>query len=141
MLAFCAFEAHVNAVADDFLTRDELTILERSILGEKDYKLDKGEFVLTEGRKMYRLDERFEFVFKRFSGKDIVKTGGWWPMLKAAINHRNELVHPKQPTQTTLAVAESALNSIIEAIDALFLAVYRKPFPAKGRALSSTLTF
>lgn len=141
MLAFCAFEAHVNAVSDDFLTRSELTILERSILGEKDYKLDKGEFVLADKLKMYRLEERFEFLHKRFSGKDLDKTASWWTRLKGAINHRNELVHPKQPVNTTVEIAQSALESIIDAIDVLFRAVYCRAFPAKGRGLGSTLSF
>ena len=115
MLAFCALEAHINSVADDFLTRSELTVLEKSILSERDFRFEKGEFVLSDRLKMYRLEERFEFLYKRFSSKDLDKSAGWWTRLKGAMNHRNQLVHPKQPTSTTVEIAESAMESIIDA--------------------------
>ena len=60
VLGFCSFEAHINSIADDFLVRPELTVVERSILDEKDFKLIEGEFTLTDGLKMHRLTDRIE---------------------------------------------------------------------------------
>ena len=41
-LGFCAFEAHINAIADDFLTIETLTPHERSILAEQKVELEDG---------------------------------------------------------------------------------------------------
>lgn len=87
-LGFCALEAHINAIADDFLTRDDLPILERSILAELDYKLEHGEFTLTQKLKMYRLEDRYEFLYRRFSGAPVDKSSSWWPRLKASLAGR-----------------------------------------------------
>jgi hypothetical protein len=141
MLAFCAFEAHVNAVASDFLLRSDLSILDQSILSERDFRLDGGDFLLTEKLKMYRLEERFEFIYHKFSGAKLDKATAWWAQLKGALHHRNQLVHPKEATTTTPEIVEAALTGIIAAIDALYTAVYQRPFPAKARALQSTLSF
>jgi hypothetical protein len=141
MLGFCAFEAHINAVADDFLVRPELTTLERSILGEQDFKLENGEFVVTERLKMYRLDERFEFLYKRFSGRSVDRNSLWWERVKTAMGHRNQLVHPKGFTSITDAIVRSALQGIVDAINELYLAVYGRPFPAKRKGLNSSLNF
>ena len=56
MLAFCALEAHTNAIADEFSARPELTVHERAVLLEQEVRLDKGEFK-TGGLKIYRLEE------------------------------------------------------------------------------------
>src|SRR5882724_8143500 len=66
-LAVCALEAHVNAICDDFLIRSDLSILDRSILSERIHELIDGEFKITDRLKMYRLDDRIEFLFRRFS--------------------------------------------------------------------------
>src|SRR5438876_1146397 len=70
-LAFCALEAHVNGIADDFCGRDELSLLEKSLLGEKEVRLVKGEFALTETLKMSRLEDRIEFLHRKFTGAEI----------------------------------------------------------------------
>ena len=42
LIGISALEAHVNAISDEFLTtREDLTVLERSILDEKDFILSK----------------------------------------------------------------------------------------------------
>ncbi|MGH8091891.1 MAG: hypothetical protein ACREIF_00250 [Chthoniobacterales bacterium] len=141
LLAFSALEAHLNAVASDFLTRKDLSILDRSILSEQDFKLEGGDFVLKEGLKMYRLEDRFEFIYAKFSSSKLDKSASWWAKLKGALHHRNQLVHPKEATKTTPEIVEGALTGIIDAIDALYAAVYQRPFPAKTRGLQSTLKF
>lgn len=141
MLAMSALEAHVNAVASDFLTRKELNVLERSILSELDFRLENGAFILTNGLKMYRLDDRLEFLFTRFGTTPLDKNATWRSRLRDAANHRNNLVHPKIETQTTIQIARDAISAVIDAIDALYQSVYKKRFPAKNRALSSTLDF
>jgi|ERR1017187_1223623 hypothetical protein len=141
MLGCCSLEAHINSIADDFLVRPELSILERSILAEREHRLENGEFVLTDILKMYRLTERIEFLYRRFSGGELDKTQAWWGQLKAALNTRNELSHPKQHTLVTEQCVDQALRSILDALNAIYQGIYRKPYPAHKRALNSKLTF
>ena len=141
MLGFCAFEAHLNSVAEDFLVRDELNVLESAILSEKDFKLDDGEFTITQGLKMYRLTDHIEFIFRRFFGNAIDKSQGWWVNLKAALNTRNDLIHPKQQTEVSKGAVEAALKAIIQTLGALYKAVYRRPYPPSTRGLNSTMDF
>jgi hypothetical protein len=139
LLGYATLEAYINSIADDFFTREDLTILERSIFYEKEFKLDDGEFLLTGNLKMYRLEERIQFLHKKFSGKNIDKQAQWWIDLKAGINLRNKLTHPKEATQFDLTTLERCLLAIIDTIDQLFKAVYKKGYPLKGQGLDSNL--
>jgi hypothetical protein len=141
VLGFCSFEAHINSIADDFLVRKELTVIERSILAEKDYKLIEGEFALTDQLKMHRLTDRVEFLFRRFSGQPVNKLETWWCQLLRGLNSRNEVSHPKQHTVISEDLVEQALTSILDALDALYQAVYQKKYPQRKRGLDSTLSF
>src|SRR5947208_947946 len=65
LIGVSALEAHINAIADELLTTwTEINLLERSILSERDFVFENGEIELTNKLKMYRLIERFEFIFK-----------------------------------------------------------------------------
>ncbi len=141
VLGCCSFEAHINSIADDFLVRPELSILEQSILAEKEHRLEDGEFVLTDILKMYRLTERIEFLYHRFSGERLDKNLAWWGQLKAALNTRNDLSHPKQHTLVTEKSVEQALQSILDALNAIYQGIYKKPYPARNRALNSKMSF
>jgi len=141
LLGVSSLEAHVNSICDDFLVRPELNILERSLLAERDYRFDDGQFILLEGLKMYRLPERIEFLFRRFSEKPVDKTTGWWPAMKAALLIRNELTHPKRRPEITTESAKRALSGIIDTLDAMYRAIYKRGYPAAQRELQSTLTF
>lgn len=141
MLGFCAFEAHVNSIADDFLVRSELTVLDRAVLSEKEFRLESGEYVVTSSLKIYRLTDRIEFIYRKFSGVPIDKSQKWWIALKAALSIRNELTHPKQETHISEEAIRSALLAIIETIDAIYRGVYRRPYPPAARGLNSSLTF
>jgi hypothetical protein len=128
-IAFCALEAHINCVADDFLTRNDLNILERSILGERSYRLERGQFVLSDSLKMYRLEDRYEFLYTRFSGRNLDRTQAWWGKFVKASATRNALVHPKTAVVITLEMAKDAIESILDAINDLYEAVYQRPYP------------
>jgi hypothetical protein len=140
-LGMYALEAHVNSVCDDFLTRPDLTILDRSILSEKDYQLLHGEFKVTDRLKMYRLEDRIEFLFRRFSKTLLDKQASWWGQLQAAFCARNNLSHPKAVSTLTCDSVERDLRSVIEALEALYKAVYKKRFPPRSRDLDSMLNF
>ena len=140
-LGVCSLEAHVNSVCDDFLTRGDLSVLDRSILSERNYQLLDGEFKITDQLKMHRLQDRMEFLFRRFSKNPLDKRSSWWGQLQAAFFARNSLSHPKAISNLTCSAVERALQSVIDALEALYKAVYKKPFPPQARGLDSTLDF
>jgi hypothetical protein len=140
LLGFCSFEAHINAKAEDFVSRPDLSPHDRGILFEKEVRLDNGDFVLS-GLRMYRLEDRFAFLHRKFSGAAVDKGATWWPGLANAIDLRNKLSHPKQAQAITILSVKSALESIIASIDALYLAIYKRRFPSVNLGLQSRLEF
>jgi hypothetical protein len=139
LLGYCALEAHINNVAADFADRTEFNLLERSILQERDVTLKNGQFEITQTLKMFRLEERFEFLYRRFKTQPLNKAEPWWGLLKAGLDIRNAITHPRAHVIVTEKEVTDSLNAVLEAIDALFQAVYKKPYPGKGRQLDSIL--
>jgi hypothetical protein len=140
MLAFCSLEAHTNAIADEFADRPELSVHERTLLQEKDVRMEAGVFA-AQGFRMTRLEDRYLFLHQRFGGTELDRIVGWWAELSSAAELRNRLTHPKVVPQITVNAVQRAIQAIIDAIDSLFRAIYRKPFPARIRGLQSRLGF
>lgn len=141
MIGFCAFEAQLNAIADEMSVGHGLSIHERAVLQEREVRLENGKFSLQKGLKMYRLDDRVMFLYARFSTTKLDREEPWWAALRKAITLRNELTHPKDVPAVSIASIRDAMSAIIEAIDRLYKAVYKKPFPAASRGLHSTMQF
>ena len=95
LLAFCALEAHVNAIADDFLSRAELSPHELGVRTEREVRLERGAFQVQSSFKMVRLEDRIDFLHARFSGLPIDHSNSWWSQLADATKLRNKLTHPK----------------------------------------------
>jgi hypothetical protein len=87
------------------------------------------------------MDDRILFLYRKFSGKKLNKTVGWWAQLKQATDSRNNLTHPKQSHDITVETVKAALSSIIDALNVLYRTIYQKQFPATGLGLDSKLTF
>lgn len=143
LLAFSSLEAHLNAIAEELSVRPNLGVLDKSILMERQFVLEKGRFQVTKGLKMYRLEDRLSYIFANFSlsGSQSPATSSWWPKLKAGIDLRNQLVHPKASLQLDTKVVAVALTAILDCLNALYQAVFGRPFPPHKRALQSVLTF
>ncbi len=99
VLAFCALEAHINAVSDEMALQKGLTAHEKSILLEREVSLDSGHYKLKNALKMYRLEDRILFLFARFGKSTLDKNSPWWAKLKASLKVRNEISHPKEVTK------------------------------------------
>jgi hypothetical protein len=139
-LGFCALEAHLNAIADDFLTLSDLSPHERSILSEKKVELENGEFRLTKQMQIYRLEDRLLFLCHRFSKKaPLDRKAAYWAQFKDALDLRNGLTHPKTPTVVTEASVERALLAILQLLDAAYMRIYSKRYPGRQRGLLSTI--
>jgi len=140
MLAFCSLEAHVNAMGEEFALRPDLPLHAKAVLLEKEVRLNDGEFTLG-GLRMYRIEDRIQFLHKQFSGKSLDKTLQWWGQLNNAIDTRNKLTHPKDAHPIKIEQVRSAIEVVITTIDSLYQAIYKKGFPAAKRGLNSRIEF
>jgi hypothetical protein len=140
-LGFCALEAQVNGIADDFLTRTELSPHDRSILEEREVRLSDGEYQVSNTLKMFRLEDRIQFIHHRFSNTALDRGASWWSDLKSGLGLRNRLSHPKEAPAIKVTDVERTLAAIIATVNALFNAVYKADYPAVGLGLDSRLNF
>src|SRR6266571_2630148 len=86
LVGFCSLEAHLNSIADDFFTtRSDLSLLDKSILKERKIELENGEYTLTDEFKMFRLEDRIDYLSRRFASKLIDKEAPYWTNFKEAI--------------------------------------------------------
>jgi hypothetical protein len=142
MVGFAAFEAHVNAIADDFLSRTDLNPHERGVLAEHAVELVNGEFRERDSLRMWRLEDRVLFLCHRFSKKPVNRTTSSWSDFIEACKLRNSLTHPKgDPPVVGQAAVTRALRAMIELLAFMFTNIYRRKLPAYHRALSSKLAF
>jgi len=142
MLGFAAFEAHVNAIADDFLARGDLNPHERGLLAEHAVELNHGEFQEKEQLKIQRLEDRVLFLCRRFSKSPIDRNASYWGAFMDAARLRNKLIHPKaEPPAIGESAVERALSAIIELLNFMYVSIYKKKLPAYNRGLSSKLSF
>jgi hypothetical protein len=141
MLSFCSLEAHVNSIADEFSVRLDLSAHERGLMLERDVGLEDGEFRVKTGLRMARLEDRIEFLHAKFSGKPVDRSLPWWGQLSAATNLRNHLTHAKSVPAINQGAVKSAIQATIDALGALYQAIYKRKFPLTGQGLQSRLTF
>jgi hypothetical protein len=142
LLAFCSLEAHVNAIADEMSAVKDISVHEQAFLLERDVRLDQGAFVADPASlKMWRLEDRIMFLHRRFSGQALDKGAPWWGDFKGAMDLRNKLTHPRQAPSIKPDAAKRAIAAIIEALDALYLAIYKRNYPMTQLGLHSQLDF
>lgn len=142
LLSISTLESCINAISEELLIepyKNEYSIHEQALLLEKDVKFNKGEYQLGNGLRISRTSDRIEYLFYKFSGKKLGSSDLWYFNLKQSIDVRNKLVHPKEYVRITLKQAETALSSVIEAINVLYLLIYKKKLPTYNRGLSSKL--
>lgn len=140
VLAFCALEAHINAVSDEMALQKGLSVHEKSILLEREVRLDKGQYKLKNVLKMHRLEERVLFLFARFT-RTPLDDASWWGKLKASLKVRNQISHPKDVTTLTKQDVATSIQAIVDCLDSLYQGIYGRKLPAAARGLQSKLTF
>jgi uncharacterized protein YukE len=141
MLSFCALEAHVNALGEEFSGAAGLSAHEQGILLERDVRLEGGKFELKQNLRIARLEDRIEFLHTKFSGKSVDRQSDWWQQLSTAMNLRNQLTHAKDVPQIGPAAVKAAVQAVVNTLDSLYRALYRRSFPLVGLAVKSQLTF
>jgi hypothetical protein len=90
---------------------------------------------------MYRLEDRIQFFHRRFGGKPLDRTANWWGNLASAVALRNQLTHPRKVPTIAFNDVSRALQAVVDAIDVLYQAIYKRPFPEANRGLMSQLAF
>lgn len=141
LTGFCALEAHVNAIADEFLHSESLSVHETALMSERKVRLQNGEFKISESLEMVRLEDRIQFLHARFSGKPLDRQSTWWSELGAATKRRNNLIHPKAAAPLSQREVELSVQAIVDTINALYQSIYGKPLPVASRGIQSKLTF
>jgi hypothetical protein len=142
MLSFCALEAHINAIGEEFASRFDLPIHGRGVLLEKEVKLDNGKFKLTDSLRMAKLEDRIEFLHNTVAAKEIDRSSASWRgHLSTAINLRNKLTHVRTVPAISETDVQRAIEAIIATLDALFNALYNSGLPSASRGTLSRLTF
>lgn len=143
LLGMSSLEAHINAISEEMSERKGLNLLDLSVLSEKDFNFDKGEYKLTKKLKIYNLTDRILFISKRFAmtGKKIDTNADWWSKLHQGIDLRNSLVHPKEKHTITYEQVESTFEGILGALDAIYVVLYKQHFPSLGQHLDSEMSF
>ena len=142
LLSLCSLEAYVNAAADAFSTRPDLSVHEKGVLLERDVQLVDGSFQITNKLRISRLEDRIELLHQKFSMTgSLDTTAPWRSDLSGAIALRNQLTHPKTIPLITIGSVEKSIEAVIETINALYLALYDRELPSVGLGLSSKLPF
>lgn len=139
LLAFSALEACINSISDELLVdsyKNCYTVHEQGLLLEKDVRFEKGNFVLSNSLKISRITDRIEFLYCKFTTNKLDGTFPWYANLKQSMDLRNKLVHPKEDMQVTAKQVETAIISVVDAVNELYKAVYHCKFPSYNRGIS-----
>jgi hypothetical protein len=140
-VSFCALEAHVNSLGEEFSLAAGLPAHEQGILLERDVRLEEGRFQLKDNLRIARLEDRIEFLHTKFSGSPVNHKSEWWQQLSSAIDLRNKLTHAKVALPLSPAAVKNAVLAVINTLDALYRAIYRRPFPLSSLSMKSQLNF
>lgn len=140
LLAMSALEACINSIVEELLVepyRDKYSVYEQALLLEKDIKFDRGEYTLGNGLKTSRITDRIEFLYYKYTGKKLSGNYSWYSSLKQSIELRNKLGHPKGHLQLTVNQVEVSVLAVIDTINELYKAIYKKKFPAFDRGIKT----
>ncbi len=133
--SFFFLEAQLNYLAAHFAASPEFSIVEQSLLSERDLALEKGRFVLTNKTKFYRLEDRVEFLLARFSADLEGSKSTWFSDLKSSVKVRNRLVHPKEAHSISETEVEKAILAVLDCLSAMYSVIFGKPFPPASLGL------
>lgn len=141
MLGFAALEAHINAVAEELSNSANVSVHDRGILREREVRIENGIFRLASASKFYRVEDRLLFLHAKFGDGPLDRKVSWWADLQTALKLRNDLTHPKVAAASNRSDVERALSAIVDALNALYVSVYKTPFPSFNRRLHSNMDF
>jgi hypothetical protein len=140
VLSICALEAYINGISEEITLAKGFPIHEKGILLEKEVRLEKGQWSLSNTLKISRLTDKIELLYWRHVKKKLDTTEKWWEALKIGIDIRNKITHPKEEVVIPEELNGKIIEAVIDCISVLYKAIYRRNFP-KFKTQVSTLNF
>ncbi len=128
LLGFSFLEGTLSYIFEHFDRNENFNVFERSILEEKDVKIEKG-IPKTFGTKYRSIEERIQFLLCHFSANQFDFDKSWWQGLMQSIQKRNNILHPKNSSPVLLKDSELFLNSLVEAVDEIYKTVFGTKWP------------
>ena len=140
-LPFCALEAHVNSIGEEFSMAAAFSAHEKGPLLEKDVRLEHGEFQLQAGLRMAKLEESHRApacqMFGQTSGSLIALVGAAF----SCCRFEEQSDARQGGNAISRSAVRGALQAIVDALDAPYQAIYKRKFPPVTQGLQSNLTF
>lgn len=139
LLGMSALEAYINAIAEELCSNEgfNLNDFEKALLLERKLSIDHGIVRMEKGLQMSRLIDRIEFIYCKYSHRKIDNNAKWVIGIKETIQIRNDLVHPKIALSLTYEKTNRALEAILDTLNELYLAVYKRRIPIYNYGLQS----
>ena len=141
LLAICALEAFVNGISEEITIATNFPMHSKGILLEKEVRLEKSNWTLTNTPKISRLVDKIELLFHRHKRAELSITETWWPILKEGIDFRNKTTHPKESIAIPEGFNNKIIQSVLECLSTLYKAIYKRDFPKSQLSLVSRLEF
>lgn len=141
LLSICSLEAYVNGIAEEMCLSPKMPIQIKAVLMEKELRLEKGDFNLTNSLKMSRLTDRIEVLYKRYKKTELNDSDTWWKEIKSGIDLRNKLTHPKEKVKLSDDSLTKLLQAILDCLSTIYSAIYKRKFPKANLLLTSKLDF
>lgn len=143
LMGMSALEAYVNAVCEELVDTEEykLELYEKMLLSEKKIELVNGIAFLGNKLQMSRLIDRIEYIYCKYSHKQIDQNDRWHNGIHEAIDLRNSLVHPKEVIMLSTKQIERALSNILLTVNEIFNAVYKRNVPILNYGLQAVKNY
>lgn len=140
LIAYSGLEAYLNAICEEIAGHPNVDLLTKSILLERKIEWTNGVPIL--GALQYsRIDERVSFLIAHHTGDTNFRTEEWWSSFKESVQIRNQIAHPKKVLELNEALVTRCLKSALEALNSVFMAVYKSEFPSYRRETTSRMSF
>lgn len=134
-------ETIIFGISEELCTRQDLSVLEKSLLLEKNIVFNNGIYSLSDKLKMSKLTDKIIFLLIRFNANFEKNNLPWWSHLIEGIRLRNDLIHPKAVPSMTPTHVENTITSVLECTNALYKAIYKKAYPHFNKKLTTKYNF
>ena len=141
LLTVCSLEAYINGISEEMCLTPKIPMHIKAVLLEKELRIKKGDFFISNSLKMSRLSERIEILYRRYKGIELTDTEKWWSMIKMGIDIRNKITHPKDETNISNDLLTKILQAVLDCLTVLYKAIYKRNFPKANMQLNSKYDF
>lgn len=126
--AWSGFEGWVNKTCSDFAkTIPNLGVNDIGFLLEKRIELKMGQFELTNSPKYESIENKMEYLLRRFASYTIDKSTKNWQSFTQIKIIRDSIAHPKEGRETVYSISDGVLtiNTLRQFLNLLSKKIYR----------------